>query len=69
MHRVIHKKMQIRALWSRRAKALTRWHWSCRICSWRGQIDLMSEWGSYAANSFSSAFASLRASVSNPSVN
>ena len=33
--RVIHKKIQTRALWSRRAKALTQWHWSCGICSWR----------------------------------
>ena len=39
-HCVIHKKMQITALWSRRAKALAEWHWSCGLCSWRGSIDL-----------------------------
>ena len=39
-HCVIHKKMQIKALWSRRAKALAEWHWSCGLCSWRGSIDL-----------------------------
>jgi hypothetical protein len=42
-HRVMHKKMQIRALRSRRAKALTQWHWSCGICSQRGPSDPMSE--------------------------
>ena len=36
-HRVIHKKMRVRALWSRRARALGEWHRSCGICSWRGQ--------------------------------
>jgi hypothetical protein len=34
--RVIHKKMQIRALWSRRAEALTYRHWPSEIYSWRG---------------------------------
>jgi hypothetical protein len=33
--RVMHKKMQIRAALSRRAKALTQWHWACGICSSR----------------------------------
>ena len=65
--RVKHKKMQIGALWSCRAKALTEWHWSSGRCSRPGPMDLSG--GSYAANSSSSAFASFRSRVSNPSVN
>ena len=61
-----HKKMQITALWSRKAKALTEWRWSSGVCPWRGPMDLR---GSHAANSCSSAFASFRSRVSNPSVN
>ena len=41
----MHKKMQVRALWSHTAKALTQWNWSCGICSWRGPIFLVSELG------------------------
>jgi hypothetical protein len=42
-HRAMHKKMQVRAVWSRRATALIEWHRSCGICSRSGLIDLMSE--------------------------
>jgi hypothetical protein len=30
---MMYKKMQIRAVLSRRATALTVWHWSCETCS------------------------------------
>ena len=65
--RVKHKKMQIGALWWRRATALTEWHWSWGRCSRPGPMDLIG--GLHAANSCSSAFASFRSRVSNPSVN
>ena len=40
--RVKHKKMQIRAALSRRARALAESHCSCGIYSWRGPIDFSS---------------------------
>ena len=65
--RVKRKKMQIRALWSRTAKATTGWRWFSRQSSRAGPMDPSG--GSHAANSCSSAFASFRSRVSNPSVN
>jgi hypothetical protein len=64
---VQHKKMLIGILWSRRATALTEWHWSSGQCSRPGPMDLSG--GSHAAKSRSNAFASFRSRVSNPSVN
>ena len=57
--------MQIRAALSRRAKALAESHCSCGLYSWRGPIDFSGR--SHAANSSSSAFASVKSRVSKAS--
>ena len=58
--RVKHRKKQIGALWSRRAKALTEWHWSSRQCS---APTNRPEWGVSRRQRSNNAFASLRSRV------